>query len=769
MRIKHKLPLAALALTLFAVGATSIAATTVAGKKAEEIYFEDLSAVADGRRNELGLYLKNLKLDLLSLASRPDTADALKAFQAGWSEIGDGPGEELQYRYIEDNPYEAGEKELMDMAMEGDGYDIAHSTYHGRFREHLTSRGYYDIFLFDTEGNLVYSVLKEPDYATNLVDGDYAASGLSEAFRGAMDAPTSEVASFADFAAYAPSHGMAASFMAAPVFDGLDKIGVVAVEVPLNQVQAILSNTHGLGRTGETVLINQSGALAMDSPKTETDDTLTTKVSAPVIAGALKGEEGKGFISGYRGIETVAVAVPLQFETVGWAVASVVDRAEVRGIAGEIRNNVLAVAVVLTLIAIAASLFFSRGLTRPIGALVEDMKRLAGGDTGIEIANAERNDEIGDMAQSVVVFRDAALENIRLEEEATEGRKLSAEEARRRAEERAHLQEEQETALSALSDSLALLARGDLEHRLPDDLPESFRPMVANYNEAVEQLRQTLAQARAISGTLHEVAESLTESSQKLAGRTEEQAAGLTETAASVQHLADSIRQTAGSSRSAMEMVGQTRREAEGSREVMKNAVAAMEGIDQSSQKISSIIGVINEIAFQTNLLALNAGVEAARAGEAGKGFAVVATEVRELAQRCSTAAGEISQLINDSAGEVRKGVDHVGNTDKALDAIIASVGEVASLFGQIASATEEQDSSLKEVSDAVSSLDRITQENSSMAELNSVEIDRLRDQVATLSGRIRSFKTRDLQPGVEFGAYDRREDAGDMPDAAVA
>lgn len=757
MRIKHKLPVAALVLTLFTAGATSMAAITVAGKQAENIYAEDLAAVADGRRNELKLYLSNIRLDLQSLASRPDTADALRAFTDGWGQVGADTGEELQFRYIEDNPYDVGEKDLMDMAMEGDAYDIAHSTYHGRFRNHLKTRGYYDIFLFDTEGNLVYTVFKEIDFATNVVDGDYAQSGLGDVYRGAMDAPTNDVISFADFERYAPSNGAAASFMSAPVFDGLEKIGVIAVQVPLSKIEAILANSHGLGRTGETVLVNGDGQLVMNSPRTPEDDTLTTTVSAPVLTSAMGGEEGGGAMSGYRGVDTVLSAVPLNFENVDWVVAALVEKAEVQGIVGQMRNNVLLVVSILVLIAVAASLLFSRSLTRPIGALVENMRKLAGGDTGIDIVNADRNDEVGDMARSVAVFRDAALENIRLEEEATLGRQLTEEEAQKRAEERARVQKEQEAALGALASSLSLLATGDLEHRLPEDLPETFRPMVENYNAAVDQLNQTMSATRAIAETLHGVAESLTTSAQSLAGRTEEQAAGLTETASSVQLLADSIQETAGNSRSAMAVVNDARKEVETSRDVMKNAVDAMEGIDQSSQKITSIIGVINEIAFQTNLLALNAGVEAARAGEAGKGFAVVAEEVRELAQRCTTAANEIAGLISESADQVRNGVNHVGNTDKALDGIITRVTEVATLFDQIVSATQAQDNSLKEVSVAVSNLDNITQENSHMAEMNSVEIEKLHEQIATLMTRIKTFKTRSGRLDVDFGTYERR------------
>ena len=398
--------------------------------------------------------------------------------------------------------------------------------------------------------------------------------------------------------------------------------------------------------------------------------------------------------------------------------------------------------VVGTFLAIAGGLMLVETLRGPLRRVTDVMKRLAEGDLDVAIEGRERGDEIGDMVRSVTVFRDAALENVRLEQEAAAARDQSNAEAARRAEERARIAAEQHAALTALSDALTQLAEGDLQRTMSENLASDFVPMARTYNSAVEALRGTLADVRATTEDIHGGTGNLASSADDLARRTEQQAAALEQSSRALRHLSDIVRSTADSARQTAASVNETEEFAVRSGDVVSRAVTAMGEISRSSEKIATIIGVIDEIAFQTNLLALNAGVEAARAGEAGRGFAVVAQEVRELAQRCAGAAREIKGLISASSTQVSNGVHLVEETGEALTQIITHVSDVRKLVAAISAATSEQSTGISEVTHAVHEVELITQQNAAMVEENNAEIHGLRRRVEALTDKIDRFKT---------------------------
>ncbi len=191
----------------------------------------------------------------------------------------------------------------------------------------------------------------------------------------------------------------------------------------------------------------------------------------------------------------------------------------------------------------------------------------------------------------------------------------------------------------------------------------------------------------------------------------------------------------------ARQVVAAADEDAKQSAVVVRQAVDAMSAIAKSSQQISQIIGVIDEIAFQTNLLALNAGVEAARAGDAGRGFAVVASEVRALAQRSAEAAKEIKALISDSAGQVDVGVKLVAETGRSLERIMAQVTEINAVVGDIAAGAHEQSTALQEINSAIEQMNLVTQQNAAMVEQSTAAGHSLSQEASKLSQLIGQFQ----------------------------
>lgn len=294
--------------------------------------------------------------------------------------------------------------------------------------------------------------------------------------------------------------------------------------------------------------------------------------------------------------------------------------------------------------------------------------------------------------------------------------------------------------VEVLAGSLQALADGDLTGLSEPFLPALDRLRV-DYNEAVTKLRAAMQSVSQNAGAISAAAQEIKAASQDLSTRTEQQAASIEETATALEEITTTVGESSAKAQQAGLLVRQTKENAERSGEVVTNAVDAMGKIEASAAEIGNIIGVIDEIAFQTNLLALNAGVEAARAGEAGKGFAVVAQEVRELAQRSAKAAKEIKELIRASNGHVQNGVTLVGETGKALEAIVAEVIQVNSNVTAIVEASREQASGLKDINTAVNTMDQGTQKNTAMVEEMSGTAQRLANEADELFRLLSRFR----------------------------
>ena len=285
------------------------------------------------------------------------------------------------------------------------------------------------------------------------------------------------------------------------------------------------------------------------------------------------------------------------------------------------------------------------------------MARISAGDYAVSIVGLNRKDEIGDIAKAVSDIREAALEKARLESEAAAGR-AEAQRERDRSE-RAQLeviQRERKIVAELIGVALTQLAAKDLTYRLSASIPEAYRTLQADFNAAIAQLEQAMQSVVGCATESPREAKKFRWPQTTCPDERSSKPRASKNRLAALDEIAATVKKSAEAAMHVRSVVATTRGDAERSGKVVGQTIGAMEKIERSSQEISQIITVIDEIAFQTNLLALNAGVEAARAGEAGRGFAVVASEVRALAQRAADAAKQIKTLISTSTTEVVQG-----------------------------------------------------------------------------------------------------------------
>jgi methyl-accepting chemotaxis protein len=295
--------------------------------------------------------------------------------------------------------------------------------------------------------------------------------------------------------------------------------------------------------------------------------------------------------------------------------------------------------------------------------------------------------------------------------------------------------------MTDFAELLAAMADGDLVRRITADYRGVFGKLKDDANRMADRLTETLSDIKSVGREVSNAAAEISASTTDLSQRTEEQAASLEQTSASMEQMSATVKKNAENAMQANKLTSGSRNVADKGGQVVAKAVDAMARIEESSRKISDIIGVIDEIARQTNLLALNAAVEAARAGDAGRGFAVVASEVRSLAQRSSQAAKDIKDLITNSSSQVQEGVGLVNQTGTSLTEILASIRQVADIVAEIASASQEQSTGIDQINKALNQMDEVTQQNSALVEENAASAKTLEHQSDTMNEKVAFFK----------------------------
>ena len=566
----------------------------------------------------------------------------------------------LQHAYIKANANPLGEKHQLDRVADDATYNQIHGKHHPLVRSYLEKFGYYDIFLVDSEsGDIVYSVFKELDYSTSLIDGPYAQTNFGRLFREAnmLTSPNDFV--FTDYEQYGPSYEAPASFIASPVFFDGKKIGVAMFQMPFDRIKELMSSRHGLGESGESYLVGPDHKMRsdsyLDSDNRSFDASFrnpdTGTIATEQVDAALQGTKEVKFHRNYLDTEVVSAYAPVDILGNNWAIlveiskeeafvaTALIEEAAASGSTSLIWGSVFLTVVASVFIA-AIAWWMTRSVLIPIRQTTVTLKDIAEGEGDLtQRLDDSRHDELGELARWFNAFV-IKIETLVI--------KIS----------------NNSSALGTTSEQLSETAV-----TLYDGASDS-KTKSAVVSSAAEEMSITMSR--------------MSENSERMSGR-------MKSVSVSVEEMRNTVDEIAKSATNSASVADEATRLAQESSD--KISV-----LGEAAEQIGAVVQVIQDIAEQTNLLALNATIEAARAGEAGKGFAVVATEVKELAKQTAGATDGIRskvELIQASTQDV------IGSIDK-IHVVTQKVNTEAKT---IASAVEEQSSTTRGIADSVTQM----------------------------------------------------------------
>ncbi|MGY3571689.1 methyl-accepting chemotaxis protein [Vibrio paucivorans] len=629
----------------------------------------------------------------------------------------------LQARYIGVNPNGLGDKHQLKADTLGNSYDNAHEIYHPPIKHFLEAFGYYDIFLVDNDGNVVYSVFKELDFATNLNSGPYQGSGISKAFSAAVGMQVEQF-HLEDFAPYYPSYEAAASFIATPIYDGSTKLGVLIFQMPVDEINEIMTfsgnwSYAGLGASGETYLIGPDKLLRSQSrfliedPEGYFSALSSSGVSQEIIGQikgkgsaigrqevatqtatqALGGQSGISVVPDERGVRVFSAYAPIDAAGLKWGILTEIDEAEaladVQTLNKSVMSSVIVAILIIVVVSVVLSYFVGGSISKPIRLASEKIQAISRDNDLTARLEEHGKDEMTELAVSL----NALFEHLQ------------------------NMIKQFATATDTLNVNTQTMASN----------MDSTRSAVGEQNHRTESVATAVNE---MSASISEVAQFANRAADYVKNANDTGTQGV----AVGQSLGDEISQLS---------------------DEMRTAVDAITRLHAESNSIGEVLDVIQGIAEQTNLLALNAAIEAARAGEQGRGFAVVADEVRSLAGRTQSSTEEIRAKIESLQSEtnavakgiesanatVIKGVETCSENTEMLTQIVSMLTELNEMNVQIAAATEEQRAVTEDISSSVTSIADASAEVSS--QVNDVDdvLKGLSDQANDLNHEMAQFK----------------------------
>ncbi|PHS18764.1 MAG: methyl-accepting chemotaxis protein [Blastopirellula sp.] len=622
----------------------------------------------------------------------------------------------LQHAYIKANTNPLGSKHQLDRVADKATYNQIHGKHHPLVRSYLEKFGYYDIFLVDSEtGDIVYSVFKELDYSTSLIDGPYAQTNFGQLFREANALTTPNDFVFTDYEQYGPSYEAPASFIASPVFYEGKKIGVAMFQMPFDRIKELMSIRDGLGETGETYLVGSDHLMRSDShldaENRSFDNSFRNPKSGTVtteqVDAALQGTSDVQFHKNYLDTDVVSAYAPVDVLGNHWAILVEISKDEafaatamIQEAAASGATSLIWSSVILTVIAsvfiVAIAWWMTRSVLIPIQQTTATLKDIAEGEGDLtQRLDDSRHDELGELARWFNAFV-IKIETLVI--------KISR----------------NSTTLGTTSEQLSETAVA-LYEGASDSKTKS-----AVVSSAAEEMSITMSRMSENSGRMSDRMKSVSVSVEEMRSTVDEIARSATSSAS----VADEATRLAQESSDKISVLG------------------------EAAEQIGAVIGVIEDIAEQTNLLALNATIEAARAGEAGKGFAVVATEVKELAKQTAGATEGIRskvELIQSSTSDV------VGS----INEIHVVTQKVNSEAKTIASAVEEQSSATRGIAESVTQMSqdaehvtmgiKETATGSQEVSVNITNVDAVLNETANAANATKEYGTQLLEVAGEL------------------
>ncbi|WP_448567920.1 methyl-accepting chemotaxis protein [Thalassotalea ganghwensis] len=568
---------------------------------------------------------------------------------------------------------------------------------HQLFNQYITKYEYYDLFIIDETGKIFYTVAKESDYRTNLIDGPYKDSGLGHLFRKAIDNKSAQIS---DFSRYAPSNNEPAAFIAKAFTLNDNKRYVVALQLSIEKINSIMKQRSGMGETGESYLIGADLLMRSDSyldPKGHSvlasfaGNVAENGVDTVAARNVINGETSSEIIIDYNGNPVLSAYTPIDFNGLRWGLLSEIDVAEAMAPVEALYWNIFYVLVVTVLIVISAALILVKSIIKPLGGEPKEMRyiseTLAQGNLAINFCEERHSESVYGAMKRMTLELKTLVDDI-----ITNSDSLAS--------------------VSEQTSSLSLQSSTSLKHQ------QTNIELIAT---AIDQM----------SITIEEVAKNAANvsNSTEAANRSASQASScLAQTLSDIKSLDNEVSKTA-------------------------DVIVSLES---DSHAIGNVLEVIGNIAEQTNLLALNAAIEAARAGEQGRGFAVVADEVRTLASKTQESTASIEAMIvklqtasknavsaiNTSRTVCEHTLTNIDATSSALKSMTKDVESIAGMTALIASSVEEQSSVSKEINESVKEVNNVAIENSASAEqvtTASHDIYQIANALRTLSMR---FKT---------------------------